>query len=122
MANVYVLNYSENSYQKERVRKAVKDLGATILNCFAKRPTYKNSWNIQRESSKLLLEEEDFSLMKSAQEIWIVSSKAWFNFLRKGEKIAKRCKTPIRYFSICHQGPYAGNMKEVERNYLEDKN
>ena len=121
MGDVFVLNYSENTYQKERVRKAVEGLGAKILNRFSKRPLSKNNYGHKREDTRLLLENDDFDLMKSAQEIWIISSKAWFGFLRKGEQAVKKFGKPLRYFSICHSGPYVGQMKEVKRSYLEEK-
>ena len=122
MVDVYVLNYSENPYQKGRVRKAVEGLGAKILNQFSRRPKYGLK---KRELPELLIEGNDLDLMKNSDEIWIISgffSKRYFKLLFDGEKMAKKSKKPIRYFSICHQGPGIGKMREIDRNYLEEKN
>ena len=120
MVNVYVLNYSENTYQKERVKKAVKNLGGEIINEFSQRlPCFFNKKLLAR---RLHIPNNDLDLMRSAEEIWVISgNKSFFESYKSGGLLAERSRTPIRYFSICHYGKYQNQIKEVRRSYLEDK-
>jgi hypothetical protein len=116
MKKIFVLNYSSNSYQKERVKKAVLERNAEIINDFSKRP---RGWlDKRRKRKELLMEQSDFNFMKSSEEIWyIVGFKHFIDFYEKGEAYAKLSGRPIRYFSICHQGKYRGQMREVKENH-----
>ena len=97
---IYVLSYSQNGYQRERIKIFLRNL------------------SLEEEILNPDLELKDSSFEQAQRVFVILGGSQFFMYISKEEQETRKRGLDIKYFKINHFGRYFGRVKGVNRKVL----